>query len=62
MQAKVDPQICIGCALCTQTCPPVFRMDGDKAVAYEPEVPESAKTSCKNAAEQCPVNAIIVEE
>ena len=34
MKACVDPDICIGCSLCVQTCPEVFKMETDKAVAY----------------------------
>ena len=62
MIASVDPQICIGCTLCTQNCPEVFRMEGDKAVAYGNPVPEGLKEACRKAAEQCPVAAITVDE
>lgn len=61
MRASVDPQVCIGCTLCTQTCPEVFKMEGDKAVAYKDPVPEALEEACKNAAEQCPVSAITTE-
>jgi ferredoxin len=62
MKAKVDPDICIGCTLCTQTCPQVFRMEGDKAVAYISVVPKDVEDTCKQAADECPVNAIIIEQ
>lgn len=58
MKAFVDPDICIGCTLCAQTCPEVFKMDGDKAAAYLEPVPEQLKDSCEKAAEECPVSAI----
>jgi ferredoxin len=61
MKAKVDPEICIGCALCEQTCPGVFRMEGDKAVASTNIVPEDLEAACKQAADDCPVTAIIIE-
>ncbi|MDD5439762.1 MAG: ferredoxin [Candidatus Omnitrophica bacterium] len=62
MRATVDPDVCIGCTLCTEICPDVFRMEGDKAVAYADPVPDKARELCKNAASQCPVNAIAVME
>lgn len=61
MKAFVDPAICIGCTLCMQTCPAVFKMEGDKAVAYVDIIPDNDEENCKQAAEECPVNAIKVE-
>lgn len=60
MKARVDPELCIGCALCTQTCPEVFKMEADKAVAYVSVVPKNVEASCKQAADDCPVAAIII--
>lgn len=62
MGAIVDPDTCIGCGLCTQRCPEVFKMEGDKAVAYTNPVPDELEDACKQAAEECPVDAIKVEE
>lgn len=61
MKAVVDPDICIGCTLCVQTCPQVFRMEEDKAVAYTDPVPAGSEDLCNRAAEECPVTAIRVE-
>lgn len=61
MKAWVDPQVCIGCTLCTQICPEVFRMEQDKAVAYREPFSDTLKQACQNAAEQCPVSAITIE-
>lgn len=61
MKTKVDPAICIGCTLCVQTCPEVFRMEGDTAVAYVNPVPKDVESTCKQAADECPVTAIIIE-
>lgn len=61
MTARVDPDVCIGCTLCVQTCPQVFRMDADKAVAYLSIVPAGFEELCRKAADECPVTAIIVE-
>lgn len=61
MRTKVIPDVCIGCGLCVSTCPEVFKMEGDKAVAYVDPVPEDVEDRCKQAADECPVTAIIVE-
>lgn len=61
MQVRVDPDVCIGCTLCVQTCPEVFRMESDKAVAFVAVVPEDLEDACRRAAEECPVTAIIIE-
>ncbi|MDD5217487.1 MAG: ferredoxin [Candidatus Omnitrophica bacterium] len=62
MKAIVDPDLCIGCTLCVQICPSVFEMHDDKAFAYADPVPGSDIETCRDAARQCPVNAIILEE
>lgn len=49
---------CIGCGLCESTCPEVFSMNGDVAVAIDAEVPESALEAAAEAKENCPVEAI----
>lgn len=61
MKAKVNPDTCTGCELCTQTCPEVFSMDGDVAVATVDVVPGDAEETCRQAADECPVEAITVE-
>lgn len=61
MKAKIDPDICIGCGLCVNTCSEVFKMENDKAVAYVAIVPKEVENSCRQAADECPVTAIILE-
>ena len=62
MKAKIDPAVCIGCTLCVQTCPEVYRMEGEKAVVYVDIVPNAVGAACKQAAEECPVAAIVITE
>lgn len=61
MKAKVDRGTCIGCELCTQTCPEVFRMEDGVAVAYTDPVPAGSESDAKKAAEECPVSCITIE-
>lgn len=49
---------CIGCGLCESTCPEVFSMNGDVAVAIDTEVPENALAAAAEAKDGCPVGAI----
>ncbi|HLG29670.1 MAG TPA: ferredoxin [Candidatus Brocadiales bacterium] len=60
MRAKVDPDVCTGCELCVSTCPEVFEMNGDKAVAKTNPVPEEVEETCRQAADECPVEAISI--
>ena len=62
MKACVDKDTCIGCGLCPEVCPEIFKMDDDgKAVASQGEVTEDLVSSAKEAEDQCPVSAITVE-
>ena len=53
---KVDKDKCIGCGLCENICPTVFKMEGNKARAISNKVDDK----CKEAADSCPVQAIIL--
>jgi ferredoxin len=61
MKAVVDQVACIGCALCVEICPEIFKMEGEKATAYEGPCPSNREKACREAADQCPVNAINIE-
>ena len=62
MKVTVDEETCIGCSLCVDTCPEVFEMNDDKARVKVDEVPEDVADTCREAAENCPVEAIEIEE
>jgi ferredoxin len=59
VKATVDDS-CIACGLCVDVCPEVFKMSesDDLAEVIVDEVPEVDQSSCREAAEGCPVDAI----
>ncbi len=60
MKAQVDESLCIGCELCVQLCPGVFRMEGECAVAIVDIVPSGDEKTARQAADECPVEAITI--
>ena len=62
MKATVDKSICMGCGICPGVCPEVFVMDGDQAVVTVDTVPAGAEDTCRDAAQQCPGEAIKIIE
>jgi ferredoxin len=62
MRVTVDEDTCIGCGLCAEECSEVFEMNDDKVRIKVDEVPEDVVESCKEAAENCPVEAIQMED
>ena len=60
MKVSVDQDLCVGCGLCVNTCPDVFVMKDDKAVAKVSAVPAAGEDSAKQAKDECPVEAIII--
>ena len=63
MKAVVVKDICIGCGLCVDVYPQVFLMEkDDKAAAKDAVVPIDMQASCRDAAQQCPVEAIKITE
>mgnify|MGYP001556529441 CR=1 FL=1 len=63
MKAKVDQDLCSGCGLCEEVCPEVFKMGDDDIAKVKVEtVPPEAEQSCRDAADQCPSEAISIDE
>ncbi len=62
MKATIDRDGCIGCGVCEDTCPEVFRMaDDGLAEVYADPVPVDAEETALNARDECPVSVITVE-
>lgn len=62
MKAIVDPDTCTGCELCIETCPEAFQMQDEVAIAIGDAVPAGNEEAAREAAEDCPVEAITLEE
>ena len=62
MRVRVDEETCVGDGTCVEICPEIFEMRDDLAVVKMDEVPEELEDKCREAAESCPVEAIIIEE
>ncbi len=61
MKVKVDLELCTGCGPCEETCPEVFEVVDDIAKVKVDEVPEESQNNCREAAENCPTEAISIE-
>ena len=52
---------CTGCGLCETTCPDVFQLDDQASVKDDADI-NANEELIRQAAEECPVEAIQVEE
>lgn len=62
MRAVVDEDLCTGCGLCADECPEVFALTDDVAEVIADPVPADAQATCREAADNCPVEAIAITE
>ncbi len=62
MKVRIDEDVCVACELCVETCPAVFEMKDGMSHVKVDVVPADAEECAKEAAEECPVEAIIIEE
>jgi ferredoxin len=62
MRVKVDAELCTGCELCVENCPDVFEMADDVAKEKVDEVSDDQVDCARQAAEDCPVEAISIED
>jgi ferredoxin len=62
MRVLIDAEACVGDGMCVEICPEIFEMTGEVARVRMEEVPEDLQEKCREAAAECVVEAIIIEE
>ena len=62
MRVRIDEDECTGDGSCVEICPEIFKMEGDLAVVKMETVPEELEDICREAAETCPFEAIVIDE
>jgi ferredoxin len=60
MKVRID-DTCTACGLCVDTCPEVFEMGDDMAQVIVEEVPGDYEDAVHQAADECPVEAIVID-
>jgi len=60
MKVRIE-DTCTACELCVDTCPNVFEMGSEMAQVIVAEVPAEFEDAVQQAADECPVEAIVVE-
>ena len=60
MKVRIDDS-CTACGLCVETCPEVFQMGDESAEVISEQVPPQFEDAVQQAADECPVEAIVVE-
>ena len=59
MKVRIE-DTCTACGLCCDTCPEVFEMGDEMATVLAEEVPGHFQETAQQAADECPVGAIII--
>ena len=59
MRAEVDRDLCIGSAMCVATAPDVFELD-DEGLSRVVDQEAGDEESLRQAAEGCPVQAVLL--
>jgi ferredoxin len=60
MKVRIE-DTCTACGLCCDTCPEVFEMGSEIAQVKVKEVRPEHEEAVQQAADECPVEAIVVE-
>lgn len=63
MRAEVDREACISCGICESLCPDVFELDEESiSVVKVDPIPAEFEDCSQEAADECPTDAIHIEE
>jgi len=63
MKVKVDEDLCLGCGICEGLAPDVFSLANEPfAEVLVDVVPAELEDDVRQSAEECPEEAIIIEE
>jgi len=60
MKVRIE-DTCTACGLCCDTCSEVFEMGPEMAQVKVDEVPPEFEDAVQQAADECPVEAIVIE-
>ena len=60
MKVRIEDS-CTACGLCVDTCPEVFEMGDEIAAVIVDNVPPELEETAQQAADECPVEAIVIE-
>jgi len=60
MKVRIEDN-CTACGLCVNTCPEVFTMGDQLAEVLTEVVPPMYEETVQQAADECPVEAIVIE-
>jgi ferredoxin len=61
MEVRVNDE-CSACGICEDICPEVFELGDEKAEVKKNPVPDEFEDKCREAAEECPSEAIEISE
>ncbi len=62
MQAMINDVACVGCGSCEGICPDVFEVEDGVSHVKTVPVPDDCEDECREAAENCPVQAISLND
>lgn len=62
MKIELDKDLCVGCGLCEENLPEIFKTGEYTAELKISEVDESFSDKLRETVEDCPVNAITISE
>jgi ferredoxin len=62
MTIELDKTLCVGCGLCEENVPEIFKTGEYTAELKTSEAEESLSKRLKETAEDCPVDAITIYE